>query len=561
MALEDQNSLHPEDPSQDPAPEPEALSDEFAAVEFEIPVPEPSAPQPEAPEAPAPSAQDPYRPKPAAAHPVEVQPVRPASPEPALHLGHGAETDSLLEPAPRHERPQPPAGLAGTQRQPQVPTTQLPPIHPNPGQRPAQAPQAQEPPVPPVEPPQNPGSSQDFAGEPAPGPAPKKRSGFWPGLLGGLLGAVLVAGLWFGVTRLAPASSQATSPSQAGPTVNISANQEDASTAEVVAAKCLPSVASINVATSQGEGVGSGVVYDTQGNILTNYHVVEDAQSLVVNLNGKSYEGTVVGSDPSSDLAVVHIDLNGDSVTPMEIADSSQLVVGQWVMSLGSPFGLDQSVSTGIVSSLYRSTILEGSAGNTIYTNLVQTDAAINPGNSGGALVNAQGQLIGINSIIQSASGSSSGVGFAIPSNYVKKAADAIIAGKPVEHAYLGANVRTVTPQVAAQAHLAVKQGAYVDSVVQGMPAAQAGLQEGDIITAIDGEAVTSGDNLILAVRSKEVGDKVTLTYYRGSTESTVDVTLGSDAEAQASQAQRRQSAYEQGDTGADAQALPNRTR
>lgn len=121
--------------------------------------------------------------------------------------------------------------------------------------------------------------------------------------------------------------------------------------------------------------------------------------------------------------------------------------------------------------------------------------------------------------------------------------------------------MRTVTPQVAAQAHLAVKQGAYVDSVVQGMPAAQAGLQEGDIITAIDGEAVTSGDNLILAVRSKEVGDKVTLTYYRGSTESTVDVTLGSDAEAQASQAQRRQSAYEQGDSDEDTQALPNRTR
>ncbi len=558
MAPEDQNSLHPEDPSQNPTSESEVSDAEYAAVQFAMPVPEPSASQPEAPEAPVPPVQDPYAPQPVAAQPTEARPSHPASPEPALHLGHGAETDSLLEPTPRHERPQPPAGLAGTQRQPQVSTTQLPPISPSLTQR---QPQAPVPPVPPVEPPQNPGSPQDFAGEPAPQPAPKKRSGFLPGLLGGLLGALLVAGLWFGVTRLVPAASQTTSPSQAGPTVNISANQENASAAEVVAAKCLPSVASINVTTSQGEGVGSGVVYDTQGNILTNYHVVEDAQSLVVNLNGKSYEGTVVGSDPSSDLAVVHVDLNGDPVTPMEIADSSKLVVGQWVMSLGSPFGLDQSVSTGIVSSLYRSTIMEGSAGNTIYTNLVQTDAAINPGNSGGALVNAQGQLIGINSIIQSASGSSSGVGFAIPSNYVKKAADAIIAGKPVEHAYLGANVRTVTPQVAAQAHLAVKQGAYVDSVVQGMPAAQAGLQEGDIITAIDGEAVTSGDNLILAVRSKEVGDKVTLTYYRGSTESTVDVTLGSDAEAQASQAQRRQSAYEQGDSDEDTQALPNRTR
>lgn len=401
----------------------------------------------------------------------------------------------------------------------------------------------------PPEPPASDGSAA-AAGDPD-GKKPrkaKKGHPFLAGLLGGAVACGCAALLWgvlagplSGVTK---GINRSTTESAAGPTINI-ADPGDATTAEAVAAKCLPSVVSINVSTSQGDGVGSGVVYDTQGNILTNYHVVEGASDIAVSLGGQSYEGTVVGSDESSDLAVVHIDLDGATVTPMERGDSSALVVGEWVMALGSPFGLDQSVSTGIVSSLYRSTMLEGTSGNTIYTNLIQTDTAINPGNSGGALVNDQGQLVGINSIIESASGSSSGVGFAIPSNYAVEVADAIIAGRTVEHAYLGANVATVTPQAAARRRLAVNQGAYVASVTQGGPAAEAGLAEGDIVTRLGDEEITSADGLILAVRSHAVGDTVKLTYYRGSEEHTVDVTLGSDASGDTTP-ERQQSTYEE---------------
>jgi putative serine protease PepD len=198
-------------------------------------------------------------------------------------------------------------------------------------------------------------------------------------------------------------------------------------------------------------------------------------------------------------------------------------------MSLGSPFGFDQSVTQGIVSSMYRSTILSDSSGNTIYTNLIQTDAAINPGNSGGALVNAKGELIGINSLIESTSGSSSGVGFAIPSNYAVKVANTIIEGKQVEHAYMGATIRTVTPELASVYRLGTNTGAYIETVTQGSPAAEAGLEQGDVVIQFDGESIDSADSLILAIRSHDVGDTVSLTYMRGSKEYTVDVTLGSD--------------------------------
>lgn len=486
------------------------------------------------------------------------------------HVSTGPETDPSLEPEPLHRRPagapeSPFAAVPARAEGPDerrsavagLPEVDIPapdatavhathvmatPAAPAAGAVDGSSPAGGTvPPVPPTD-----------AAAPAPGndPAPRRRGHpFLAGLLGGILACAVALLVFLAATgRIgSTVASTGTSQSAAGPTVNVTASPQDATTAEVVAAKCLPSVVSINVSSSEGEGVGSGVVYDTDGNILTNFHVVDGAQSITVNLGGKSYEGTVVGSDESSDLAVVHVDLGGDTVTPMERGDSSKLVVGEWVMAIGSPFGLDQSVSSGIVSSLYRSTILEGSSGNTIYTNLIQTDTAINPGNSGGALVDSEGRLVGINSIIESASGSSSGVGFAIPVNYAVDVADAIIAGRQVEHAYLGANVQTVTPQAAVRNRLAVNQGAYVASVTEGGPAAQAGLQEGDIITKLGDEDITSADGLILAVRSHAVGDKVTVTYYRGSEESTVDIQLGSDAQGQpATQDQRRQSSWDE---------------
>ena len=363
------------------------------------------------------------------------------------------------------------------------------------------------------------------------------------GLLGGVIGAVaVVAVLLVGGFVVLPSSSSSSKASTSGATstsqavtVN-SSDSTDTTLANAVAQKALPSVVSINVTTSDGEGVGSGVILDADGNILTNYHVIDGAQSITVSANDKSYDATVVGSDESSDLAVIKIDAGDDALTPIEVGDSSTLEVGDWVMSLGSPFGLEQSVSTGIVSSLYRSTMLQSTSGNTIYTNLIQTDATINPGNSGGALVNDKGQLVGINSLIESYSGSSSGVGFAIPGNYAVEVAQKLIAGETVTHAYIGGSFQTVTANNARSNNLSVNQGAYVAELAGDGPAAKAGIQTGDVITALDDEEITSSDALVLAVRSHSVGDTVTVTLMRGSKQMQVQVTLGSDEALQQQQ-------------------------
>ena len=373
-------------------------------------------------------------------------------------------------------------------------------------------------------------------------PHPSLRSLLF-GLLGGVIGAVaVVAVLVVGGFVAMPSSATSGKTGSAGTTsssqtvtVN-SGDSTDTTLANAVAQKALPSVVSINVTTSDGEGVGSGVVLDTDGNILTNYHVIEGAQSISVSTGDASYDATVVGSDESSDLAVIKIDAGDAALTPIEVGDSSTLQVGDWVMSLGSPFGLEQSVSTGIVSSLYRSTMLQNTSGNTIYTNLIQTDATINPGNSGGALVDDEGKLVGINSLIESYSGSSSGVGFAIPGNYAVEVAQKLIAGQTVTHAYIGGSFQTVTANNARSNSLSVNQGAYVAELADDGPAAQAGIQKGDVITALDDEEITSSDALVLAVRSHSVGDTVTVTLMRGSKQMQVQVTLGSDEALQQQQ-------------------------
>jgi putative serine protease PepD len=205
-------------------------------------------------------------------------------------------------------------------------------------------------------------------------------------------------------------------------------------------------------------------------------------------------------------------------------------------MTVGSPFGLDQSVSAGIVSSLSRNQVMQSSSGETIYTNLIQTDAAINPGNSGGALVNSKGQLVGICTLFSSDTDSFAGIGFAIPGNYATKIADKIIAGKTVTHAYIGLSMQTVNSQNAKSNNLSVSEGAYVVEVTSGSPADKAGIKKGDIITAVDGEDITSADGMILAVRSHDIGDKIKVTFMRGTTKKTVTVTLGDDSALQKEQ-------------------------
>ena len=378
---------------------------------------------------------------------------------------------------------------------------------------------------------------------PAPGASqqqsPKQKKPHKPmagGLRAGLIGAacgVVGAGLLVLVLTLTGVIGGTkvinTTNSAAGRTVNITSDGEDTSVAKAVAAKDLPSVVSVYVTNEKGAGLGSGVILDTSGNIITNYHVVNGADDVSVNLDGKSFDATVVGTDASSDIAVIHADFGDTTLTPMEIGDSDQLVVGDWVMSIGSPFGLDQSVSSGVVSSLARNTLLDSSDGQTIYTNLIQVDAAINPGNSGEALVNDEGKLVGICTLFSSDTESFAGIGFAIPGNYAMNIANQIISGKTVEHAYIGLSLQTVNSRIAKRNNLSVNQGAYVSSVTSDGPADKAGIKVGDVITAVNGEEISSADGMILAVRSHNIGDTITVTVVRDGESQDIAVTLGSD--------------------------------
>lgn len=375
---------------------------------------------------------------------------------------------------------------------------------------------------------------------------PAKKGGSMKSLLMGVIGgAVSAAAVTLALGAAGGMGAKvlptATTNSAAGQTISITANTEDATVAKAVAAKALPSVVSVYVNSAEGQGLGSGAILDTDGNIITNYHVVEGAQSISVTVGGKSYDATLVGTDSSSDLAVVHAELNGDEVTPIEIGDSDALVVGDWVMTIGSPFGLDQSVSAGIVSSLSRNQLMTGASGNTLYTNLIQTDASINPGNSGGPMVNAEGKLVGIDTLFSSDTESFAGIGFAIPGNYAIDIANKIIAGEQVTHAYIGLSMQTVNAQNAQQYHLSVNQGAYVAEVAEGGPAEKAGLKEGDIIIALGDEEITSADGMILAVRSHKIGETVKITYMRGTEEMTSEVTFGEDTELQKLQQEERE--------------------
>jgi len=258
---------------------------------------------------------------------------------------------------------------------------------------------------------------------------------------------------------------------------------------------------------------GSGFVYDTQGHVITNQHVVDNAQSVSVRFaNGKTYPATVVGSDPSTDIAVIDVDAPASELRPLTLADSSAVEVGDGVIAIGSPFGLEQTVTTGIVSALHRQITAPN---NFTIDDAIQTDAAINHGNSGGPLLDLDGKVIGVNSQIESDSGGNDGIGFAVPSDTVGKIAGAIISGRSVEHAYLGVATEDATG------------GARLAEVRPGTPASRANLRSGDIVTKFDGTAVASADELRRLVDSKSPGQEVELTVRRNSTTVTVTVTLG----------------------------------
>jgi putative serine protease PepD len=289
--------------------------------------------------------------------------------------------------------------------------------------------------------------------------------------------------------------------------------------------------------SGQQQAQGSGWVYDTDGNIVTNQHVVGSAQSISVRFwNGATYRAQLVGSDRSTDLAVIKVDAPSSVLEPLRLGDSSSLNVGDSVVAIGSPFGLEGSVTSGIVSALNR----QMTAPNRFtITNSIQTDAAINHGNSGGPLLNAQGRVIGVNAQIESDSGGNDGVGFAIPSSTVRTIIPQLIGGGEVEHAYLGVGVEAIPEGVAQR--LGVVRGVEVTEVRAGTPADSAGLRAssgertidgesyptgGDVITQLDGQSISSVQQLQNAVDSKRPGDTVTITFVRDGKERTVEVTL-----------------------------------
>ena len=295
-----------------------------------------------------------------------------------------------------------------------------------------------------------------------------------------------------------------------------------------VAKEVSDSVVAIDVATSDGEAKGSGVVISDKGYIATNNHVISGAQQIQVTLaSGAIYSAKVVGTDTTTDLAVIKLDNPPSDLKVAEFADSDNLAVGEAVMAIGNPLGYDDTATTGIVSALNRPVTVTDDDNNAIVTNAVQIDAAINPGNSGGPTFNAAGQVIGINSSIASTASSSGtagsiGIGFAIPSNLVKRVANEIIDNGSVKHVVLGITIKSST----VEADGVTRGCAQVQAVTDGGPASKAGVKAGDSIVAFNGKAVNNNYSLLGYVRASAMGDKVKLTVVRGGNTMDLEVTL-----------------------------------
>lgn len=295
-----------------------------------------------------------------------------------------------------------------------------------------------------------------------------------------------------------------------------------------VAKEVSDSVVAIDVATSDGEAKGSGVVISDKGYIATNNHVISGAQQIQVTLaSGAVYSAKVVGTDTTTDLAVIKLDNPPSDLKVAEFADSDNLAVGEAVMAIGNPLGYDDTATTGIVSALNRPVTVTDDDNNAIVTNAVQIDAAINPGNSGGPTFNAAGQVIGINSSIASTASSSGtagsiGIGFAIPSNLVKRVTNEIIDNGSVKHVALGITIKSSS----VEADGVTRGCAQVQAVTDGGPASKAGVKAGDSIVAFNGKAVNNNYSLLGYVRASAMGDKVKLTVVRGGNTMDLEVTL-----------------------------------
>jgi S1-C subfamily serine protease len=367
-------------------------------------------------------------------------------------------------------------------------------------------------------------------------PAPRRAGRLRIGLAGLVAGALIGGGAGAGVATLVDDPAPQAGPTAAAQSVVIE-NPENATTATAAAAKAAPSVVTIYVAGSSGSGSGSGVVLTADGFVLTNNHVVAgeggDAESVQVRTaEGTLYDASVVGTDPASDLAVLRLD-GAEDLTPAEFADSDEVQVGDVSVAIGAPLGLSNTVTTGIISATGRAVATGSTQDDATVIDAIQTDAAINPGNSGGALVNGAGEVIGINTAIATvASGSPGsqsqsgniGVGFAIPGNTAQRIAEEIIETGSATRAFLGVSARTEADGQNGE----VGTGARIERIEAGSAAEDAGLQVGDVVTAVGDRPVTSSTELTAAVRSQAPGEEVTLTVRRGGESRSIEITLGS---------------------------------
>ncbi|WP_143340621.1 trypsin-like peptidase domain-containing protein [Demequina sp. NBRC 110057] len=368
----------------------------------------------------------------------------------------------------------------------------------------------------------------DGSGYAAPAaPVKEKKRGAGAGAVAGIAVGALLLGLGGGFAG-AWAYDEWGSPSASLSVSEGESVDRDAGSVASVAAAVMPSVVSIESTMEGGSATGSGFVIQEDGYILTNNHVVDGATAItVVFSDGSEHDAEIVGTTADYDLAVIHVDLDG--LTPLTFADSDEVVVGDATIAVGSPLGLEGTVTTGIVSSMHRP-VTAGDTQTQAYIDALQTDAAINPGNSGGPLLNAKGEVIGVNSAIATLSGTSSetgsiGLGFAIPSNQAQRTAEQLIEngeatypviGVQLDGRYTGEGVQVVDDST---------------GVVEGGPADAAGIEPGDVITAIDGRPITQTDELIVAIRAKAAGDEVTLTVQHGDSSEDITVTLGSSDE------------------------------
>ena len=392
----------------------------------------------------------------------------------------------------------------------------------------------------------------------------KLRSPFGSALLGGLVVAVLG---WIAIAAGAIQSEGDTTTTVATPiTAPVDAKSEDGSANVVnqiyrsdgegvafIASQIEPTeTESFNPfgevePESGGTATGSGFVIDDEGHILTNNHVVEGASKVTVKLGDseKTYDAEVVGADPGTDIALLQVDAPDSEIQPLTLGRSSEMEVGDPVVAIGNPFGLDRTVTSGIVSALQRQ--IQAPNGFSI-SHVIQTDAAINPGNSGGPLINSSGEVIGINAQIATGGGGNGnvGIGFAIPIDTVRAELEQLKTKGEVEHAFIGIAGGTITPELAKAVNLPVEEGVIVQSVVKDGPADKAGIEAGgttatingeevrlggDIITEVDGKRLKSMDELIEIVQGSKPGDELELTILRGGDEKSADVTLGTQPE------------------------------